>query len=258
MSSPISRLNEERFGRTAEAFAARAAGEMSAQLESLLDLLALSPADLMLDVACGPGRLLATAAAHVRLGAGVDLTAPMLAIARREHRARGVGALVLVRGDAERLPFRDEAFTVVTTTLAIHHLGNPRRVLEEMVCACRAGGRVAVGDFVGSEDPEKRARQNQIERFRDPSHVEAYSASGLEALLGSCGLTITGRSAGTFVRQFDEWCRISGAPPEVAARLRVMLLETQPGDQAGMDPQFSGDALTFRHRWVNLVARKPG
>ena len=251
------RLNEERFSRTAGAFAASAAVRNLPDIGSLLRFAAPTPADLLLDVACGPGRLLEAFVPRVRMGVGVDLTLEMLGIARRAHRERGTGVLALVRGEGERLPFRDGAFTIVSTTLAIHHFADPRRVLDEMVRVCRSGGRIAVGDVVGSADAAKRGLQDEIEQLRDPSHVALYGAAGLEALLTTCGLTITGRASGVQVRELDEWCRLAATPAHVVPRVREMLLQSADGDRAGMQPVLTGADLRFRHHWVALVASKP-
>jgi SAM-dependent methyltransferase len=256
VSSRSHRLNRERFSQTAELFAAnRAVGRLS-HMDSLLDLVAPGPEDLLLDVACGPGRLLAAFAPHVRMAVGLDLTLEMLKIARRLS-VQGPHRLGLVLGEGERLPFPDETFTLVTTTLAIHHYGDPRGVIQEMVRVCRPGGRIAVGDTVGSPDEAKRARQNEIERLRDPSHVEALSPGGLETLLTSCGLTVEGMASGTVARELEEWCRVAGAPADVAARVRVLLLDTRAGDLAGMAPVLDGEELRFRHSWMNIVGRRP-
>ncbi len=169
----------------------------------------------------------------------------------------GVCPLGLVLGEGERLPFRDGAFTLVTTTLAIHHYGDPGRVVAEMVRVCRPGGKVAVADIVGPTADAKRALANEIERLRDPAHVEALSAAGLEALLTSRGLAVTGRASGSVVREVEEWCRIAGTPPEVIPRVRAMLLDSRPGDLAGMDPVLHGRDVRFRHDWLALVCRKP-
>jgi SAM-dependent methyltransferase len=256
VSSKSRRLNQERFSRTAELFAASAAARGLTQVESLLQLVEPSGEDLLLDVACGPGRLLAVFASRVRFAVGVDLTREMLMIARRARLEEGAHPLGLVLGEAERLPFRDGAFTLVTTTLAVHHYADPGRVVAEMERVCRSGGQIAVGDIVGAADDAKRALANEIERLRDPSHVEVLSAADLEGLLTSRGLAVTGRASGSVLRELEEWCRIAGTPPEVAPRVRAMLLDSRPGDLAGMDPVLRGQDVRFRHDWLNLVCRK--
>ncbi len=257
MSSKSQRLNQERFGQTAEQFATSSVIQKSSQVDSLLDVAVPSREDLLLDVACGPGRLLATFAPRVRWAVGVDLTPEMLGLARRQPIGGGARPLGLARGEAERLPFCDGAFTLVTTTLAIHHFGDPRRVVAEMVRVCRRGGRIGVGDLVGPSDDAKRALANAIERLRDPSHVEVLSPDGLEGLLTSFGLVVTGRTSGSLARELEEWCRVAGTPTEVVQRVRAMLLESQAGDLAGMDPVLVGGKLRFRHDWMNLVCQKP-
>lgn len=253
--SDARRLNESRFTRTAGRYAASGIAERHAQNEALLRLTAPTSGDRLLDVACGPGALLAAYAPRVRHAVGVDLTMAMLreALARRRE-GRTVS---LVRAEAERLPFADATFSLVFTTWAVHHFGDPGRVLDEMVRVCQPGGRVALGDSVGAEDDAKRARQNEIERLRDPSHVELLSTRGLVALLEARGLKPIGSAEGELSRELGEWCQIAATPPEVASRVRDLLLQTRPGDLAGMTPVPDGRVVRFRQRWAIIVCTKP-
>jgi SAM-dependent methyltransferase len=252
--SEVRRRSERRFTATARDFAKSKAVRDLTQLESLLGLVAAASHDVLLDVACGPGRLLAIFAPHVRRAVGLDLTMAMLRIAAEQPY---VGAPVgLVRGEGEHLPFRDETFTVVTTTLAVHHYENPRRVFDEMLRVCRHGGKVAVGDIVGADDDARRARQNEIERLRDPSHVEVFSVPGLETMLTSAGLVPLGRAQGIAAREIKEWCRIAHTPPAAAALVRKRLIESREDDGAGMQVVLHDDEVRFNHHWLNLVCRR--
>lgn len=249
------RLNEERFTQTARAYAASRIALRREQSEALVRLMNPTSADRLLDVACGPGALLSVFAPRVRYAVGLDLTMAMLQEAQtRCPEGRGLG---LVRGEAERMPFSDGVFTLVTTTWAIHHFGDPRRVIAEMVRVCRPGGTVAIEDLVGAEDEATRARQNEIERLRDPAHVEMLSPGGLRALFTSAGLTPVGEADGHIDREFDEWCQISGASPEVSRRIRAILLQARPGELGEMSPVTGDGHIRFRHRWLLLVAHKP-
>lgn len=255
MSHDTRRLNERQFTKTVSQFAAARALERRLPNEELLRLTSPGPEDRVLDVACGVGALLGVYAPIVRRAVGVDLTMAML----DEGRARGSArrGVLLIRGAAEQLPFPDAAFSIVVTTWAVHHFADPRLVVREMVRVCRPGGRVAISDSVGDEDESKRARQNAIERLRDPSHVEMRSPSGLMTMLSAEGLIPAGSTSGALPRELEEWCRVSASPPDIVARVRAMLLETIPGDLAGLAPLLDGETLRFRHRWAIVVARRP-
>jgi SAM-dependent methyltransferase len=251
----VRRLNRERFTETAPRYAASPVARRPAQFEALVRLAAPAPGDSVLDVACGPGVFLASLAGTVRRAVGVDLTPAMLQEARR--RAGQAPGLHLVQGEAERLPFRDGVFTLAVTTWALHHVAEPERVLAEMARVVAPGGRVAVGDLVGDEDEATRARQNALERMRDPAHVAVLSRSQLRGMLARCGLRVTGEARGAMERDFDEWCRIAATPEGVARRVRDMLVATIPGDLAGLSPAVHGERVTFRHRWAVVVAARP-
>jgi len=245
------RLNEQRFSQTAEQYAASRVTR--GHVDALLEVVAPEPHDRLLDVACGPGNVLSALGSRVRQAVGIDLTMAML----RQAQLRLAGASgSLVCGDAERLPFPDAVFTLVVTTWAIHHFANPGRVIAEAARVLRPGGRVAVADLVGSEDEATRARQNAIERLRDPAHVEALSRGGLAALLLSAGLTPIGRAEGSIDRDADEWCRLAAAPEDVHHKVREMLAETAAGDVAGMGVVLDGHQIKFRHAWTVIAARK--
>ena len=252
MTDETRRINQARFTRSASEYAASRVTARREQIEALMALASPAAHDRVLDVACGPGALLATLAPRVRRTVGLDLTPAMLQLARA-----AAPKAWCVRGAAERLPFDDGAFSLVVCTWAFHHFASPPRVLREMTRVCAPGGRVVVGDLVGSEDDAARARQNAVERLRDPAHVELDSGSGLARLLGAAGLAVRGTTNGEEARDLEEWCRMAGTPPEVADRLRSMLLAGASGELAWMSPSDVDGRLVFVHRWAMVRATKP-
>ena len=252
MTDETRRINQARFTRSASEYAASRVTARREQIEALMALASPAVHDRVLDVACGPGALLATLAPRVRRTVGLDLTPAMLQLARA-----AAPKAWCVRGAAERLPFDDGAFSLVVCTWAFHHFASPPRVLREMTRVCAPGGRVVVGDLVGSEDDAARARQNAVERLRDPAHVELDSGSGLARLLGAAGLAVRGTTNGEEARDLEQWCRMAGAPPEVADRLRSMLLAGASGELAWMSPSDVDGRLVFVHRWAIVRATKP-
>lgn len=251
------RLNEERFTATAAAYAASGIADRQAEYEAVLRLAPPAPADRVLDVGCGPGALLSVLASRVRHGVGVDVTAAMLEQARARLRGLPAGRVSLVRGEAARLPFAAGAFSLAVTTFTLHHFGDVRGVVRDMIRVLQSPGRLVIGDLVGADDDRARALANEIERLRDEAHVELRSGPGIEALLASEGLTVTGRAAGSMERELGEWLRLAHTPPERSRLVRERLLETLAHDSAGMAPSLEGETVRFVHRWAVVAARKP-
>lgn len=95
-----------------------------------------------LDVACGSGKLTAELARVARGGrvVGLDFSARMLDVARREH-----PGLEFIEGDALNLPFGDGSFGAATIAFGLRNLADPVRGLREMV---RVARRAVVLEFV--------------------------------------------------------------------------------------------------------------
>lgn len=104
----------------------------------------------VLDIGCGTGRLLeqlGSAAAGV-LCFGVDRSSGMLMAARRIR-----PELSLSRAAAEALPFSDEAFDLVTTTVSFHHWSDRATSLSEVRRVLRPGGVFALADPAPDDIP---------------------------------------------------------------------------------------------------------
>jgi demethylmenaquinone methyltransferase/2-methoxy-6-polyprenyl-1,4-benzoquinol methylase len=106
----------------------------------------LQPAGSALDVACGSGKLTAELA-RIAGGAGrvvgLDFSARMLEIARRDH-----PGIEFLEGDALSLPFDDASFDASTIAFGLRNLADPVRGLREMQRVVKPGGRSVVLEFV--------------------------------------------------------------------------------------------------------------
>lgn len=99
-----------------------------------------------LDVACGSGKLtaeLARAAGPRGRVVGLDFSAQMLEVARRDH-----PGLEFLEGDALNLPFEDGSFDASTIAFGLRNLADPVRGLREMLRVVRVGGKAVVLEFV--------------------------------------------------------------------------------------------------------------
>ena len=120
--------------------------------ERLGNLLALSPLDDVLDVACGRGEsaiFLAT-----RFGCrvtGIDLGETNLASATARAEAANVSTLVRFKlGDAERLHYPDACFDVVLCECAFCTFPDKREAMREFARVLRSGGRLGLSDLTRS------------------------------------------------------------------------------------------------------------
>jgi ubiquinone/menaquinone biosynthesis C-methylase UbiE len=109
-----------------------------------LEMLALSPGHIVLDVACGPGnftREFARAVGDEGLAVGLDASRAMLERAVCETVAVDAA---YVRGDASAMPFRDGCFDAVCCFAALYLIEDPLRAIGEIVRVTASGGRVAL------------------------------------------------------------------------------------------------------------------
>lgn len=103
-----------------------------------------------IDIGCGPGQLVIDLARrypalHVT---GLDLSAEMLDLARRNADRAGVGHRVDFKaGNAENVPFPDGYFDLVVSTLSLHHWTDPVTVLNEVARVTRPGGHSRIYDL---------------------------------------------------------------------------------------------------------------
>ena len=101
----------------------------------------------VLDIGCGTGNFLRELKKrNPRLLTGVDISESMLEIARELSSGTDIK---FIRCDAENLPFDDESFDIVTSTIAFHHFENPKRVLSETYRVLKSSGRVVISDLSG-------------------------------------------------------------------------------------------------------------
>jgi SAM-dependent methyltransferase len=119
----------------------------------LLDLLALGPEDLLLEVGCGGGAFLHDALETGCRAAAIDHSPDMVRLSRETNAAAiAEGRLEIVEASADRLPFPDEMFTAATMTGVLGFLPDPVAALAEIRRVLADGGRLAL---LGS-DPANR------------------------------------------------------------------------------------------------------
>jgi ubiquinone/menaquinone biosynthesis C-methylase UbiE len=252
-------LIRREFARQAGTFEdARLNDAFTRHLARLADFAAPRPADVCLDVACGTGLVARALAPRVRHVTALDLTPQMLAAGKAGADAGGVLNIVFQEGDAARLPFLNGSFDLVVTRFSLHQVGEPHRVVPELVRVCRPGGRVVVADLV--RDPELPGDPDRVERLRDPSHGEMLTVEQISQLLGDAGARVEAADVFPVERPLATWLEQSRTPVDVSAAIAARLrAELAGGEPTGMRPRAAGDGLLFTQTWAHLLARRmPG
>jgi SAM-dependent methyltransferase len=257
----VSNHNEvvrESFTTQAEMFAANPWVKDEERIKRLVAAAHLTGKERVLDVATGPGYIAEAFARVAREAIGVDLTAAMLVIAEERTKKRGMKNVSFRTGDVRNLPFEREEFDVVVSRLALHHMANPAKVVQEMARVCRLGGTILVEDIHGSEHPERAAYQDHWEKLRDPSHVRTLPISEHLRLFREAGLETDGIfTFQDLCPEVERWLATTKAPAKDAAEVRRLLEEDRLQDLSGTRPFLdAASRLHFHARTVTLTGRK--
>jgi SAM-dependent methyltransferase/catechol 2,3-dioxygenase-like lactoylglutathione lyase family enzyme len=225
--------------RVQAAFGAHAAGYVTsephasgADLARLVELANPQPAEFALDVSTGGGHVALALAPHVGRIVASDLTPAMLAQARAFLTAKDVTNAEYVIADAERLPFLDGAFDLVTVRIAPHHYADPALAVREMARVLRPGGRLVVVDNIAPDDPALDATLDDWERRRDPSHFRSYTRAEWRAFLAAASLRLTHEETGRKLVTFAPWAERMGMSPEARAALERDMLAAPDATRA--------------------------
>ncbi len=109
----------------------------------LVEACAIKPGDRVLDVAAGTGNAAIRAAERGATVTASDLTPELLA-AGRESAERAGTELDWVEADAENLPFEDESYDVVMSSIGAMFAPHHQAVADELVRVCRPGGTIGL------------------------------------------------------------------------------------------------------------------
>lgn len=146
-------MNDELAGLKALQRAIWSAGDYDAIAELFWDVgavvagaAAIEPGMSVLDVATGTGNAAIRAAEAGSKVVGLDLTPELFADARRREALAGV-SVEWVEGDAEALPFDDDAFDCVLSTFGVMFAPRHEVAAAELVRTCRSGGRIVLANW---------------------------------------------------------------------------------------------------------------
>ena len=105
----------------------------------------------LLDVGVGTGLELPMFSPHVKI-TGIDLSEPMLNVARKRVLREGLGNVLSLQAmDAMALTFAEESFDAVLAPFVLTVVPDAHRTLDEMARVVKKGGEIVLVNHIGAE-----------------------------------------------------------------------------------------------------------
>src|SRR5579862_3571070 len=227
-------LVQEQFGKTAASYLTSAPHRLGKSLERLVELTAPQRSWRVLDIATGGGHVAYTFAPHVERVWATDITQEMLDMVKGEAKKRGLTNVRTAYAKAEALPFEDGSFDLVTSRIAPHHFDSIADFLDQVHRVLTPNGTFALVDNVVPEG-SVGDYVNAFERFRDPSHLRAWTMDEWRDALKAAGLPPSHEEQIYKTMEFKSWAQ--RYDDTMKALLRAMLTQVTPEVKATLDPK---------------------
>lgn len=210
-------MQGELWGRHPDIWASLLESQESPLFEATLGALEPLTGLRLVDVGCGSGQALVTAAARGAVVSGLDASKPLLDVARSR-----LPEADLRVGDLEALPYDSGAFDRVTAFNSIQYAATPSVAMSELARVCRPGGKVAVGVW---GDPARCETEALFARLRSLAPPPPGTAAPLaisepgvvESLMDKVGLEPKDEGEVSFPIVFSDldqaWVAHSSAGP---------------------------------------------
>jgi ubiquinone/menaquinone biosynthesis C-methylase UbiE len=245
-------LSQAQFGQNAAEYLTSKPHAQGKSLDRLVALTGPQPHWHALDVATGAGHTAYAFAPHVARQWATDITDEMLNLVRGEVAKRKLANVRIAHAKAETLPFDDATFDLVTCRVAPHHFDSIAAFLDETRRVLKSDGTFAlvdnvvpagsVGDYV-----------NAFERFRDPSHLRAWTVEQWRRALAAHGFAIAHEEVLTKEMDFAYWAGRHDAAMQ--AYLRAMLEHATAAVKQVLKPEEKPGGLTFCLSEALFIAR---
>lgn len=150
---------------------------------ALIEACAIRAGTRVLDVGCGSGEFLGELVRRGAAPTGVDPAPDMVRLAARHASA--------MRGDAEDLPFPDDAFEVVTAINALQFAEHTAAALREFARVAGPEGRIGIAVWAEGARNDIDVIERAVSRALDEEVLldgPLRSAGGLEVAFAAAGL----------------------------------------------------------------------
>lgn len=210
----------------------------------------------ILDVATGAGHTAFAFAPFADQVVATDITEEMLAIVREEADRRSLTNLRVEYADAEDLPFPEGSFEGVTCRVAAHHFRDVGSFMTECRRILRPGGWLLLVDNAGAEDAQANVRWNEIETWRDPSHVRNIQPEEWRQCFETNGFTVEHFEVIPKPMNLENWLeRMQVAEPQ-RSRIREAILSSEGWLRDYLRPHGEGADAVFHEQEILVLGRR--
>jgi demethylmenaquinone methyltransferase/2-methoxy-6-polyprenyl-1,4-benzoquinol methylase len=124
----------------------------------VLRLAQVRPGERALDLCCGTGDLALALAKQGAIVTGLDFSEPMLQVAREKSKFKIQNSKIdFVCGDAQRIPFPNDTFDILTIGYGLRNLSDLDAGLRDMLRVTKPGGRLVALEFAKPDNSAWRA-----------------------------------------------------------------------------------------------------
>jgi ubiquinone/menaquinone biosynthesis C-methylase UbiE/glutathione S-transferase len=196
----------------------------TADLEKPITELKLRPNTPALDVATGNGHSAILLAKKGFVVTASDISTGMLEQARKLAVQEGV-TIDFKEHTAEKLPYPDNTFGLITCRVAAHHFSSPEQFVRESARVLKMYGYIVIIDTTVPDDHVEAANWiDTLERLRDPSHVKYVTPNSWKKWCADCGLTVTKVELQPFKQPDLNWYfNVANTPPENRKKVLEMI-----------------------------------
>jgi ubiquinone/menaquinone biosynthesis C-methylase UbiE len=256
MSDELKAKVQAQFGASANSYATSEVHSKGESLAVLQELIRPQPEWHMLDVGTGAGHTAMAFAPRLARVVATDLTPEMVAKTAELAAARGLVNLTTRPADAEKLPFDDASFDLLTCRLAFHHFPNPRQAVREFARVLKPGGILGFTDNITVPDKQAAGYYNAYEKIRDPSHNWVYPLVRLQAMFEEAGFTVKATRQFTKEFEFHEWADRQHVSPADKEKLLAMMRQLPEALQPLFAPRWADNTLYFSLWEAVIIAQK--
>lgn len=241
----------------------------------LLSAMNPAPGERWLDIGCGRGAVLLSAAQAVGptgTALGIDISSAMVADCRESARRMGLGNVEVDVADAQDLSRDGERFDALTSCLVLFFLPDPGEAVRRWLPLLEAGGRVGITTF-GELDPRWKHVDEVFEPYLPSALRDARTSGasgpfasdqGMEELMLDAGFTDARTVRGSIPVRFaddEQWHAFSWSTGQRAMWLSVPEDE-RPAVRAEAKRRLASHAgpdgtIEFEQSLRHTLARRP-